>query len=226
MAGRYKNPDDDPRGPWTSSDLTARNPYSLGTYPVTTPSGRVIPGPPPGRYWTVDAERFAALVRDGRVWWGRRGDGRPRLKRFVYEVKQGKVPQTLWLHGEVGHTQEAKKELLERVEFASSDGVFDTPKPLRLIQRVIHLGTRPDTRDIVLDFFAGSGTTGEAVWRQNRIDGGDRTFILVQSPVPTGCPDHETIADITRARLRHASQAMGTRGVTTLVPSPSNGSAP
>ena len=207
MEARYLNPDGDERGPWKSSDLSARNYYSKGTYPITTPSGRVIPGPPPGTYWRYSSEKFKEMVEDNRIWFGSDGSGTPAIKRFLSEVKQGRVPQTLWKYEDVGHTQEAKKELLERVEFGSSDSVFDTPKPTRLVERMLRLATSPNTEDIVLDFFAGSGATGEAVWKLNAEDGGNRRFILVQLPEPTGYDDYKTVAEITRARLKGAAVA-------------------
>ena len=208
MEDRYSNTDDDPRGPWTSSDLSARNYYSKGTYPITTPSGRLISGPPSGTYWRYSETKFKELDRDNRIWWGDDGDGVPRIKRFLSEVRAGRVPQTLWKFSDVGHTQEAKQELLERVTFASSDSVYDTPKPTRLIERMLRLATQPGTDDIVLDFFAGSGTTGEAVWKLNLEDSGNRRFILVQFPEPTGYDDFATVADITRARLTGAAESL------------------
>ncbi|OKK06506.1 hypothetical protein AMK26_10870 [Streptomyces sp. CB03234] len=204
----YKNPDNDPRGPWKADNFTARNYYSKGTYPITTPGGRVIEGPPPGTYWRYSERTMREMDADNRIWWGRDGTNRPAVKRFLSEVRQGRVPQTLWSYEEVGHNQDAKRELLERVTFASSDSVFDTPKPTTLIRRVLTLATRPDTEDIVLDFFAGSGTTGDAVLQANAEDGGNRRYILVQIPEPTGHPDHPTVADITRARLRAAATAL------------------
>ena len=207
MEARYQNPDDDPRGLWTSADLSARNPYSKGTYPIETPSSRVIPGPPSGTYWRYSEEKFKEMVEDDRIWFGSDGSGVPRIKRFLSEVKEGRVPQTLWRWEQVGHTQEAKKELLQRVTFASSASVFDTPKPTRLVERMLRLATTPETDDIVLDFFAGSGATGETVWKLNAEDGGNRRFVLVQLPEPTGYDDYETVADITRARLVGASEA-------------------
>jgi adenine-specific DNA-methyltransferase len=161
----YKNPDDDPRGPWKSSDLGARNYYSKGTYSITCPSGRVVVGPPPGSYWRVSEEKFLELDQDKRIWWGKDGNNVPAIKRFLSEVKAGRVPQTLWKYEDVGHSQEAKKQLIERVTFASSDSVFDTPKPTRLIEQALRIGTSNDEDTIVLDFFAGSGTTGEAVMK-------------------------------------------------------------
>jgi len=174
----YKNPDNDPRGPWKTSDLSARNYYSLGTYPVTCPSGRVIPNPPKGRYYTVSPEAFAELNKDNRIWWGKKGDSKPQVKRFLSEVKQGVVPQTLWTYQEVGHTQEAKKELVAICDFEDSASVFITPKPVRLLRRIIEIVTDKDS--LVLDSFAGSGTTGHAVLDLNKTDGGSRRFILVE----------------------------------------------
>mgnify|MGYP001447457434 CR=1 FL=1 len=200
----YKNPDDDPRGPWMSDNLSARNYYGKGLYPIHTPDGRTIAGPPVGSYWRVSKSTFEALNADNRIWWGARGTGTPRLKRFLSEVKQGRVPQTFWPYSEVGHNQDAKKELLKRVEFGSSDSVFSTPKPTQLVRRMLTLATSPDSADVVLDFFAGSGSSADAVLQQNAEDGGNRRFIAVQLPEPTGHQDYEFVSDITRARIRAA----------------------
>jgi site-specific DNA-methyltransferase (adenine-specific)/adenine-specific DNA-methyltransferase len=174
----YKNPDKDTRGIWKTSDLSARNFYSDGTYSVVTPSGRIIEAPPKGRYWTISKERFHELDRENRIWWGKKADSIPQFKRFLTDVKDGVVPQTLWFYKDVGHTQEGKKELLELVDFDTSDDVFITPKPTRLIQRILQIATDKDS--LVLDSFAGSGTTGHAVLKQNAEDGGNRRFILVE----------------------------------------------
>lgn len=160
----YKNPDSDPRGPWTSGDMSARNSYSAGIYPITTPSGRVIAGPPKGMYWRVSFEKFRELDKNSRIWWGKSGDNVPRIKRFLSEVMEGIVPQSIWLHDEVGHTQEAKKEVMAAVPGAAD--VFQTPKPERLIRRVLDLATNPG--DLVLDSFAGSGTTGAVAHKMGR----------------------------------------------------------
>lgn len=202
MEARYNNPDNDPRGPWTSSDLCARNYYGEGTYSVTCPSGRVISGPPTGTYWRVSKEKFNQLDQDNRIYWGAEGNNMPRLKRFLSDVKDGLVPQTLWKYQDVGHTQEAKKELLSHVAFTNSDSVFDTPKPTRLIERILRISTQPESNDIILDFFAGSGTTAESVLKMNKEDKGNRKFILVQLPEPTNQEDYPTIADITKERIR------------------------
>ncbi|HMW18113.1 MAG TPA: site-specific DNA-methyltransferase [Accumulibacter sp.] len=174
----YKNLDNDPRGIWKTSDLSARNYYGDGTYSVTSPSGRVIEAPPKGRYWTVSKARFQELDRDNRIWWGKKGDSIPQLKRFLSDVKDGVVPQTMWFYKDVGHTQEAKKELIELVDFDTSDDVFITPKPTRLIQRILQIATDKDS--IILDSFAGSGTTGHSVLKQNVEDDGCRRFIQVE----------------------------------------------
>ena len=207
MESRYSNPDNDPRGPWTSGDVSARNYYGQGIYAVTCPSGRGIAGPPPGRYWTVSRERFQELNGDGRIWWGDDGNNTPRLKRFLNEVQAGRVPQTLWRHDEVGHTQEAKKELLALTDPVASNVVFDTPKPTRLVRRILQIATSPSDDDLVLDFFAGTGSTMDAVLRQNADDQGGRRCILVQLPEPipdvNGAP--RNIAELTKERLRRAA---------------------
>lgn len=158
----YKNPDNDTRGLWKTSDLSARNPYSLGIYEVTCPSGRLIDGPPKGRYWSISKDKLLELDADNRIWWGKNRDSIPQLKRFLSDVKQGVVPQTFWSYEEVGHTQEAKKEIVTLF----GDDVFGTPKPERLIQRVLHVATNSD--DLVLDSFLGSGTTSAVSHKMGR----------------------------------------------------------
>ena len=158
----YKNPDADPRGPWTSGDLSARNFYGAGTYPITCPSGRIVAGPPNGMYWRVSKDKFDEMNADRRIWWGGDGNNTPRIKRFLSEVKQGVVPQTLWLNTDVGNTQEAKKEVV--AIFGAEN--FMTPKPERLIQRIIHIATNPN--DLVLDSFLGSGTTAAVAHKMGR----------------------------------------------------------
>ncbi len=188
---RYKNPDDDPRGVWSSSDLTARNYYSLGTYEVTSPSGKTFK-PSVGNYFRVSPDKFAELDKDGRIWWGPRGGSMPRLKRYLSEVKKGVVPQTLWLHSEVGHTQDAKKELVSVLDFERSEDVFNTVKPTNLIRRILEIATDKDS--IILDSFAGSGTTAHSVLALNKEDGGNRRFVLIE------CEDY--VDFITAERVR------------------------
>lgn len=171
----YKNPDNDPRGLWRPNNLAARNYYSKGTYSITCPSGRVINGPPSGSYWRVSEEKFHELDKDGRIWWGKDGNNVPAPKIFLTEVSDGIVPQTLWSYEEVGHTQDAKKEIKS---IFSGEMPFDTPKPYHLIERILQIASDPDS--IILDSFAGSGTTAHAVLNMNKADGGHRKFILVE----------------------------------------------
>jgi adenine-specific DNA-methyltransferase len=204
MEARYDNPDNDPRGLWKPGDLSARNYYSEGLYPIQCLSGRKIDGPPPGSYWRVSKQKFLELDQDKRIWWGKDGNNVPAIKRFLSEVKQGRVPQTLWPYSEVGHTQDAKRQLMECVAFEHTDNVLDTVKPTGLIRRMLQIATRPQEADIVLDFFAGSGSTGHAILEENLGDGGNRRFILVQLPEPLPKPESrlKTIADITKERVR------------------------
>ena len=202
MDARYDNPDNDPRGPWKSGDLSARNYYSEGNYPIICPSGRNIPSPPSGRYWVISANKFSEMDKDNRIWWGENGDNVPSIKRFLSEVKSGRVPQTLWEYSEVGHTQDAKKELLSIFDFESSADVFVTPKPVLLLKRILELAT--NEHSIILDSFAGSGTTAHAVLEANRKDGGDRKFILVE------CEDYAD--SLTAERVRRVINGYSFQG--------------
>ena len=188
----YRNPDNDPRGPWRPNNLAARNRYSKGLYAITCPSGRVIDGPPRGSYWRVSQERLRELDEDGRIWWGESGNNVPAPKIFLSEVKQGRVPQTLWKWQEVGTTQDSKREIVSILDFDTSGDVFITPKPSSLLRHILRLATDQDS--IVLDSFAGSGTTAHAVLALNKADGGNRRFILVE------CEDY--VDGITAERVR------------------------
>lgn len=210
MIARYKNPDHDPRGPWLLSDLAARNFYAQGRYPITTKSGKIIPGPPAGSYWRVSREKFDELDRDNRIWWGESGDNRPGMKRFLSEVREGVVPQTYWPWKDVGSTRNAKQELSQLMKAGKGEDLFITPKPTRLIERMLQIGTVPNDEDIVLDFFGGAGTTGHAVLAANTKDGGNRRYVLVQLPEPTGDPRYPSIAEFLKDRLRIASQKVHT----------------
>jgi adenine-specific DNA-methyltransferase len=210
MISRYRNPDDDPRGPWTSGDLQARNYYSDGTYSVTCPSGRIIEGPGKGMYWRVSKENFKKLDRENRIWWGEDGTNMPRLKRFLSEVKQGRTPQTIWFYKEVGHTQDAKRTLLKYVPFQHTENVLNSVKPVELLQRILQLAGQPEDGDIVLDFFSGSATTAHAVIKQNAEDGGNRRYIGIQLPEPLPQPETgmTSIFEMGLARIRNVGTEM------------------
>ena len=161
MDKRYKNPDNDPRGPWTSSDFTART-YSANTdYPIMTPSGRVVT-PTKSRSWISTREEFERLVADNRIWFGEKGNNVPRKKTFLCEVQGGMVPMTTWHFDEVGSTQDAKKE----VKAINPEDPFATPKPEKLLDRILTLGSNPG--DLVLDSFLGSGTTAAVAHKMGR----------------------------------------------------------
>jgi len=161
MDARYKNYDDDPRGSWKSDNLSVKTPSQKDIYPIQTPSGREV-WPPPGTSWRASKQKFQELKSDHRIWFGKTGDNVPSLKRFLSEVQDGTVAKTIWFRTEVGDNQEAKKEVIK----INSKDVFTTPKPERLIQRILHLATNPG--DIVLDSFAGSGTTGAVAHKMGR----------------------------------------------------------
>ena len=205
MLARYKNPDNDPRGPWLLSDLAARNAYSEGRYSITTKSGRVIPGPPAGSYWRVRKEKFDELDRDNRIWWGESGDNRPGIKRFLSEVRQGVVPQTYWTWRDVGSTRNAKQELSDVMGAAAGEDLFVTPKPTKLIDRILQIGTVVGDGDIVLDFFCGSGSTGHSVLQSNEKNQNNLRYILCQIPEPTGFSKFPTIAELAKGRLRRVA---------------------
>ena len=161
MDKRYKNPDNDPRGVWTSSDFSVKTYSAKYDYPITAPNGKTM-RPAQSRCWQTSEENFLSLVADNRIWFGKNGNNVPRLKKFLSEVQGGLKSMTVWTHEEVGHNQDAKKE----VKSFNSDNVFSTPKPERLIQRVLQLATKPG--DIVLDSFLGSGTTAAVAHKMRR----------------------------------------------------------
>ena len=206
MNARYSNPDSDPRGDWLSNDLTAAGERGQGHYDLVSPSGKVFDSPP-GKHWLYSQEKMKQLLGENRISFGKNGDAAPRLKRFLTDVQQGRRANTLWLHEEVGHTDEGTKELKKLFD-ATTD--FQAPKPTRLIQQMLRLGTRADTESIVLDFFAGSGTTAHALMSLNAEDGGLRRFILVQMPelidpsAETYRAGYKTIADFSKDRIRRA----------------------
>jgi adenine-specific DNA-methyltransferase len=161
----YSNPDNDPRGPWTTNAVQARNYYSQGSYEIVSPAGKKFL-PPEGTFWRVSQDTFQKLAADNRVWWGKNGTSIPRIKKFLSEAKQGVVPATLWFHEDAGNNAEAKTEI--RNLFADIEGadVFLTPKPEKLIKRVLEIASNPG--DIVLDSFLGSGTTAAVAHKMGR----------------------------------------------------------
>ncbi|WP_167481727.1 site-specific DNA-methyltransferase [Leptospira congkakensis] len=174
----YKNLDNDPRGPWTSGDLTSKTKAQGHSYCIESPNGNKH-FPPEGRQWAPSQDTFNKMLLENKIWFGKSGENFPRAKQFLSEVQDGIVPVTLWMHEDVGHNQEAKQEfnaILNRLE-------FETPKPVRLMIRMMAISCSPN--DIVLDFFSGSATTAHAVLALNAEDGGNRKFICVQLPEPT-----------------------------------------
>lgn len=161
MDARYKNPDNDPRGPWKSSGLDVKTYSAIYDYPITTPSGRIV-NPPGSSCWRLSKQRFEEYLKDNRIWFGTNGNSVPAIKRFLSEVQQGSVSKTIWVREEVGDNQEAKKETLS----FNSDDVFTTPKPERIIQRILTLATNEG--DWVLDTFGGSGTAGAVAHKMGR----------------------------------------------------------
>ncbi|BAF58332.1 adenine specific DNA methylase Mod [Pelotomaculum thermopropionicum SI] len=203
---RYSNPDNDPRGPWTSTDLSVGPVVAEKVYPITTPSGKVI-YPPNGRCWVLTKERFEEFLSDNRIWFGRDGNNAPRLKKFKSEVKERITPMTLWLRDEVGDSQEATRELKKIFDEKT---YIDYPKPVRLLKRLLELTT--ENNDIILDFFSGSATTAHAVMQLNAEDEGNRKYIMVQLPEP--CPEDseaykagfKNISEIGKERIRRAAK--------------------
>ncbi len=201
---RYKNRDNDPRGPWMSSDLTVKTYTEEYDYELTLPSGKKVK-PTAGRCWCTSKERMQELIDDNRIWFGKKGSNNtPRLKRFLSEVQDCMVPTSIWTYDEVGHNQEGRQELKK---IFSGKGYFDGPKPTRLILRILDLANlKPDS--IVMDFFAGSATTADAVFKYNLKTGKNCKFILVQLPEPLSestqayRDGYKTICDIGEERLR------------------------
>jgi len=195
----YKNPNNHPRGRWRAVPMTAQGYRKNQMYEIETPSG-VKHKPPEGRCWGMTEPEFKKLLEQGRIWFGKSGDAQPGVIRFLDEV-EGLVPWTWWPASEVGHTDEARKEIRARL---GTQSAFDTPKPVRLIQRILEIAVPHGDEELILDFFAGSGTTMEAVLRQNAEDGGNRRCILVQLPEPldTDNVEFSDIAQVARTRIR------------------------
>lgn len=161
MNARYANPDNDPKGPWKSGDLTSKTKANGHSYPITGPNGKVHL-PSPGRQWAPSLETFERWSSEKKIWFGKNGTSRPSIKQYLNEVQAGIVPLSIWFREEVGDNQEAKKE----ITVLNSTDIFDTPKPERLLQRALSLATNPG--DLVLDSFLGSGTTAAVAHKMGR----------------------------------------------------------
>ena len=204
---RYSNPDNDPRGVWMSSDISVKTYNAACDYPITAPSGRIIE-PPAGRCWRLSKNAFLERLQDNRIWFGPDGDGVPRIKRFLTDLKHdGMAPTSIMFFKDVGHSQEGAQEVSKLLD----GGFFSGPKPQRLMQRLVTLANT--TKDsIVLDFFSGSASTAHAVMSKNAEDGGHRKFIMVQ--LPEACDEkseaykagYKNICEIGKERIRRAGR--------------------
>lgn len=201
---RYTNPDEDPRGPWASDNYVSnKSRFERPTlwYPLTHPKTGGEVWPDESAVWRYSKEKHEQMVQENRLYWGPDlSYEKPRLKRFLGEIRDGIVPSTWWPFAEVGHNDEGQKETAQLI----GPKVFSTPKPVRLLKRIVQLSTGAD--DLILDFFAGSGATAQAVMEMNRDDGGHRRYVMTQLPEPTGLEAFPTIAAITRKRVSRAGE--------------------
>lgn len=203
---RYANPDNDPRGVWTSGDLSVGPAVTEKIYEIITPSGRSV-YPPSGYCWRLDKNTFFEYIKNKRIWFGENGDNVPRIKRFLSEVKQGITPMTIWKFKEVGSSQDASRNLKKLFD---DKAFFEYPKSVPLIERCIQLYS--NKKSLILDFFSGSATTAHAVMQLNAEDGGKRKFIMVQ--LQEECAEnseaykagYKNICEIGKERIRRAGQ--------------------
>ena len=203
---RYSNPDNDHRGVWKASDMSVKTYTSSCDYKITTPSGKIVE-PPAGRCWRLSAKAFAERLQDNRIWFGPNGDSTPSIKRFLSELKyEGMAPTSILFYKEVGHSQEGAKEV---VSLFGNKGVFDGPKPVRLLERLITLANLKSD-SIVMDFFSGSATTAHALMKVNAEKQTSYKFILVQLPEEVSETKKEqgykTICGIGKERIRRAGK--------------------
>ena len=203
---RYSNPDNDPRGVWKASDMSVKTYTSSCDYKITTPSGKIVE-PPAGRCWRLSAKAFAERLQDNRIWFGPNGDSTPSIKRFLSELKyEGMAPTSILFYKEVGHSQEGAKEV---VSLFGNKGVFDGPKPVRLLERLIILANLKSD-SIVLDFFSGSATTAHALMKMNSNKNFQCKFILVQLSEEVNDTkkeqEYKNICEIGKERIRRAGK--------------------
>lgn len=204
---RYKNPDNDPNGPWISTDCTAQGGHGTKDqfYDMVTPAGRVVKLQE-GLCWRYTKKRMEEEIAAGHIWFGSDGNGVPRKKTYLAD-RAGKTMWTWWPNTEVGHTQEATKEI---ATLLGQSGIMDFPKPIRLMKRIVHIASKKDS--IILDFFSGSATTAHAVMKLNAEDGGHRKFIMVQLPEKTDEKSeaykagYKNICEIGKERIRRAGR--------------------
>ena len=203
---RYSNPDNDPRGVWKASDMSVKTYTASCDYPIVTPSGKIVE-PPAARCWSLSAKAFAERLRDNRIWFGPNGDSTPSIKRFLSELKfEGMAPTSILFYKEVGHSQEGAKEV---VSLFGNKGVFDGPKPIRLLERLITLANLNEN-SIVMDFFSGSATTAHALMKVNANKSFRCKFILVQLPEEVNAnkkdQGYKNICEIGKERIRRAGK--------------------
>ena len=209
LNAKYKNPDNDPRGPWIATNLSVKTYSKANDYIITSPAGLEF-SPPPSRCWVVSKEKYEEMLADNRITFGSDGLSRPYKKTFLSEVQNGIVPTTLWSYDDAGHTIGAKSEIREL--FSDTKAPFDTPKPTKLIKRIIEMSENQSKDDVILDFFGGSSTTADAVMQLNAKDGGKRKYILVQIDEKTQeksvarMVGYETINQIGKERIRRAGK--------------------
>ncbi len=203
---KYKNPDNDPRGPWRLGPIFASGERHEGLmYTITTPSGKKV-SPPKGSHWRMLEKDFWKMVEEGRIMFGMDGEGAPATKLFLSDVQSGMVPRSIWMHDEVGHSQEAKREIQA---LFPGNVPFDTPKPTKLLKQIITVGAGKDA--IIMDFFSGSASTADAVMQLNESDGGHRKYMMVQVEEKIDNEGYlnskdKTIADMGIERIKRAAE--------------------
>lgn len=207
MNERYKNPDNDPRGPWQSGDLVASGERSNGHFIIISPKSGKTFDVPQGKHWVYSESNLKKLVEDNQIWFGEDGNSFPRKKRFLSDVQDGRTASTIWLSEEVGHNQTATREVKHLFD---DNKYFDFPKPVSYIKQMLMVSTKNE--DIVLDFFSGSATTAHAVMQLNAEDDGKRKFIMVQLPEATdekseaNKAGYKNICEIGKERIRRAGK--------------------
>jgi len=205
----YKNDDGDGKGVWRQDNLLVKK-FSLSrVYPIVNPNTGKEYYPPNGNSWRASKETMNKWLQENRIYFGQKGTGAPQLKRYLNEVKQGVLPTTFWSYDEVGHTQQANKEI---TSLFNNELVFDTPKPVSLIKKILQIASKHN--DIILDFFAGSATTAHATLELNSEDGGNRKFIMIQSPEHCNFKNKKFknrfkyISDIGKERINRAGKLL------------------